>query len=95
MDNINISQEMNLTLKERGIMKILGTMKNLDLIVAVLLVIGGLNWAFIGVFQYNFIDSIFGMNSVISRIIYILVGISAIYQIIFWKKIQRHWKGRK
>ena len=69
-------------------------MKNLDIIVAVLLVIGGLNWGLVGAFQFNLIDAIFGMASVVSRIIYVLVGLSAIYEIIFWKKIQRHW-GKK
>ncbi len=69
-------------------------MKNLDVIVAVLLVIGGLNWGLVGAFEFNLIDVIFGMGSAVSRIIYVLVGLSALYEIIFWKKIQRNWKKK-
>ncbi len=55
-------------------------MKNiLDIIALILVLIGGLNWGLVGAFQFNLIDSIFGGGSVVSAIIYILVGISAIY----------------
>ena len=45
----------------------------------ILVVIGGLNWGILGLFDVNVIDSIFGMMSTLSRIIYVLVGLSAIY----------------
>ncbi len=51
-------------------------------IAAILLIIGGLNWGIYGLTSYDIIDAIFGLLSVISRIIYILVGISAIYFIV-------------
>jgi uncharacterized membrane protein YuzA (DUF378 family) len=45
-----------------------------------LLVIGGLNWLLIGIFRFDLIAAIFGgPAAVISRIVYILVGISAVY----------------
>lgn len=45
-----------------------------------LLIIGGLNWGLIGLFQYDLVASLFGgMASLVSRIVYTLVGISAIY----------------
>jgi uncharacterized membrane protein YuzA (DUF378 family) len=56
-------------------------MKNLhalDWIVIVLMIIGGLNWGILGIFDVNVVASIFG-EGIISRIIYILVGISAVY----------------
>jgi uncharacterized membrane protein YuzA (DUF378 family) len=43
-----------------------------------LLVIGGLNWLLVGLFEFDLVAAIFGMNSIFSRIIYTLVGISAI-----------------
>jgi len=47
----------------------------------ILLAIGGLNWLLVGLFQWD-IGSIFGgMDSVVSRIIYILIGLSAIYEL--------------
>lgn len=43
----------------------------------VLLIIGGLNWLLVGIFDFNLVSSIFG-NSILGTIIYILVGVSAI-----------------
>ncbi|NGX39446.1 MAG: hypothetical protein KR126chlam1_00775 [Chlamydiae bacterium] len=64
-------------------------MRALDIISAVLLIIGGLNWGLIGFFEYNLIGAIFGEMSGLTRIIYSLVGISALYQIFFCKSIQQ------
>ena len=44
-----------------------------------LLIIGGLNWLLVGLFDYNLVNAIFGSVSVIERIIYVLVGLAAIY----------------
>jgi uncharacterized protein len=66
-------------------------MKILDVIAAILLVIGGLNWGLIGVFDWNLVDWIFA-QTILVRIVYILVGLAAIYQIFTWKNIQRRWQ---
>jgi len=55
-------------------------MKYLDLIVAILLIIGGLNWGLVGLFDFNLVSFIFGA-SIIAKIIYIVVGLAAIYKI--------------
>ena len=47
-----------------------------------LVIIGALNWGLVGVFDYNLVDSLLGADSVLSRTVYGLVGISAIYVII-------------
>jgi len=67
-------------------------MKTIDVIVAVLLIVGGLNWGLVGLFSFDLVATIFGDMSVISRIIYILVGVSALYQAILWKGIQNRWQ---
>jgi len=67
-------------------------MKILDVIVAVLLVIGGLNWGFIGLFKFDLVATVFGPMTVVSRLVYTLVGLSAVYQILQWKAIQKRWK---
>ena len=54
-----------------------------DLIALILVIIGGLNWGIIGLFNYNVVDAIFGVGSTISRIIYIIVGLAALYMIYF------------
>lgn len=56
-------------------------MKVIDKIALVLIIIGALNWGLIGIFNFNLVDSIFGEMSIISRIIYSLVGISGIWGI--------------
>jgi uncharacterized protein len=61
-------------------------MKTLDTIALILIVIGGINWGVIGFFQFNLVDSIFGSFSIISRIIYALVGISSVYALSFFAK---------
>jgi uncharacterized membrane protein YuzA (DUF378 family) len=45
----------------------------------VLTIIGGLNWLLIGIFGFNFVSSIFGVGSALSRIVYIIVGVAAIW----------------
>lgn len=57
-------------------------MNTMDWIVWILLFVGGLNWGLVGAFNYNLVDSIFGVGSVIGRIIYILVGLAAIWSLI-------------
>ena len=56
-------------------------MKVIDVIALVLIIIGAINWGLIGIFNFNLVDAIFGVMSVISRIIYILVGISGLWAI--------------
>lgn len=53
-----------------------------DYIVWILLIIGGLNWGLIGLFEYNLVDDIFGAASTASRVIYTIVGLAAVYMII-------------
>ena len=56
-------------------------MKIIDRIALVLVIIGAINWGLIGFFNFNLVDSIFGTTSVISRIIYGLVGVSGLWGI--------------
>lgn len=56
-------------------------MKAIDNIALVLIIIGAINWGLVGLFNFNLVDTIFGTMSVISRIIYILVGISGLWGI--------------
>lgn len=67
-------------------------MKTLDVIAAVLLVVGGLNWGLVGLFQFDLVAALFGgVDSVLSRIVYTLVGFAAIYQIAALKGIWSRW----
>jgi len=55
-------------------------MKVLDIIVTVLLVIGALNWGWVGLFGYNPIGALFGETAVWTRGLYALVGLSGLYE---------------
>jgi len=65
-------------------------MKTLDILVALLLVVGGLNWGLWGLFQFDLVAAVFGGGAAaVARVVYILVGLGALYQLILWKSIQR------
>ena len=70
-------------------------MKTLDVIAAVLLVVGGLNWGLVGVAHFDLVATIFGMKfgetSALSSAVYLLVGLSALYQALSFKAIKRRW----
>ena len=57
-------------------------MNALQWITWVLVIIGGLNWGLVGAFNFNLVDTIFGIGSLGSSIVYILVGLSALVMII-------------
>ena len=56
-------------------------MRVIDKIALVLIIIGAINWGLIGFFEFNLVDAIFGEMSIISRIIYGLVGLSGLWGI--------------
>ncbi len=56
-------------------------MKIIDKIALVLVIIGAINWGLIGFFNFNLVEMIFGNMTIISRIIYALVGISGLWAI--------------
>jgi uncharacterized membrane protein YuzA (DUF378 family) len=68
------------------------TIKSLDVIAALLLVVGGLNWGLMGFAKFDLVAAIFGgQGAFLSRVIYLLVGFAAVYQGFGWKSIQRRW----
>jgi uncharacterized membrane protein YuzA (DUF378 family) len=55
-------------------------MKTLNLISLVLVIIGGLNWLSVGLFEYDVVSELFGGQAEIgSKIVYIVVGVAALY----------------
>lgn len=53
-------------------------MKTLNVIALVLIIVGGLNWGLVGLFNFDLVATIFGDMSALSRIVYSLVGLSAV-----------------
>ena len=56
-------------------------MKALNIITLLLVIVGGLNWGLVGLFDFDLVAAIFGASSVLSRLVYVLVGISAAWQL--------------
>ncbi len=66
-------------------------MRALDSIVALLLIVGGLNWGLVGVFNFDLVAAIFGAGSALSRIVYAIVGLCAVYWLVEWGAIRRRY----
>jgi uncharacterized membrane protein YuzA (DUF378 family) len=70
-------------------------MKPIDVIAAVLVVVGALNWGVIAVTGLDLVASLFGMHfgevSPLSAAVYGLVGLAGAYQALFWKRVQGRW----
>jgi uncharacterized protein len=70
-------------------------MKKLDILAAVLLVVGGLNWGLVSLAEFDLVATIVGLDfgeaNAASRVIYGLVGLAAVYQIVQQAAIRRRW----
>ncbi len=66
-------------------------MKAMDLIAATLLIVGGLNWGLVGLADFDLVATLLGPMSGMSRAVYGLVGLSALYQALAWRAMQRRW----
>ena len=57
-------------------------MRAINTVTLLLLIIGGLNWGLVGLFDVDLVAAIFGEMSLLSRIVYALVGASALWQLV-------------
>jgi uncharacterized protein len=55
------------------------TLNTVDWIALILVIVGGINWGLVGAFNFDLVATIFGAMSTVTRIVYVLVGIAAIY----------------
>lgn len=55
-------------------------MKHINLLAMVLLLVGGLNWGLVGVFNYNLVTALLGDASMMTKVVYALVGLGALYE---------------
>ncbi|HZZ40034.1 MAG TPA: DUF378 domain-containing protein [Acidobacteriaceae bacterium] len=68
-------------------------MKAIDVLTAVLLIVGGLNWGLFGGFHFDLVAALLGQFSAISRVVYVLVGLAAVYQAVTFRSLQKRWHG--
>ena len=62
----------------------------IDWIAIILLAVGGLNWGLVGIFNFDLVAAIFGDMSALSRIVYAVVGICAIYVLAISAKLGKN-----
>lgn len=56
-------------------------MRTINIVTQILLIVGGLNWLLVGLFQFDLVAALFGgQTAMLSRVVYVLVGLSAIWQ---------------
>lgn len=65
-------------------------MRGLHIFALTLMIIGGLNWGLIGLFNVNVVAAIFGEGSFFSRLIYSLVGLSALWGLYLYKPVNKN-----
>lgn len=70
-------------------------MKVLDRIALTLLIIGGLNWLLIGLLEFDLVATIFGgPDALVSRIIYVVVGVCALYCLKYFAYVPRGYRDK-
>jgi uncharacterized protein len=60
--------------------------KTVHMVAFILLVVGGLNWGLVALFDLNIVDMVLGSWPMLAKLVYILVGLSAVYEILTHKK---------
>jgi uncharacterized membrane protein YuzA (DUF378 family) len=57
-------------------------MKALNVITLILIVIGGINWGLVGLFDLNLVHTILSFSPILEKIVYVIVGLSGLWQIV-------------
>lgn len=57
-------------------------MKLLNLVTLIVVIVGGLNWGLVGLVDFDLVATLFGAGSDLTRIVYVLVGASALWQLV-------------
>ena len=65
-----------------------GSMCVFDCMALVLVIIGGLNWGLVGFFDFDLVHFVFGAHHLLTKIVYILVGVAALWSIVVLSKIK-------
>jgi uncharacterized membrane protein YuzA (DUF378 family) len=66
-------------------------MKKLDILAAVLVVVGAVNWGLVGIVRINLVTAMFG-TTILSSVTYGLIGLAGVYQALQWGDANRRWR---
>ena len=68
------------------------TWKSIDIAAYALLIIGALNWGLMGIFGFDLVAGLFGHMTLLSRVVYALVGLAALYDLLTLPSIFKRWE---
>ncbi len=68
-------------------------MKFIDVLVAVLVVVGALNCGLVGLLRFDLVAALLGDATVLTRLVCIVVGVAGVFQALQWKAIHHRWVG--
>lgn len=71
----------------------LGFMRGLDVVTAIFLAVGGLTMGLGGIIGFEPVVTFLNSFGMISRIVSVMIGVCAIYEVSMWRAIPRHWCG--
>jgi uncharacterized protein len=70
-------------------------MKVMDVVAAVLVVVGALNWGLVAVARFDLVAALFGLSfgevSGLTAVVYGLVGVAGLYRALFWRRVRGRW----
>lgn len=70
-------------------------MKALKMLAYLLVVVGGLNWGLVGLMELNLVELLFESVPVLEQVVYVLVGLSAVWLLVDYDKYSKVWGGKK
>ena len=59
----------------------------LEWVAMILMIVGGINWGLVGVFDFNLVSALFGEQTPLSRLVYAVVGLASLYGIYYLSKM--------
>lgn len=68
-------------------------MKSVDVLAVVFVVVGALNWGLVGLFQFDLVAALLGDATLLSRLVYVVVGIAGLFLALQWTAIHDRWVG--
>ena len=63
--------------------------KTLDAVSLILMIVGGINWGLVGLFNVDLVARLFGDHTPLSRVVYALVGLAALYGIVTMARLMK------
>ena len=61
-------------------------MKSVHMVTFLLVIVGALNWGLVGLFQFNLVEKLLGTYPTLVMLVYVLVGVSALYELVTHKE---------